>query len=1211
MSGIRATTRNTKIYNAARRVICRSLRAVAFLIFVLAVARAERLPVKIYTSADGLGSSFINSMMRDSRGFLWFATRDGLSRFDGREFTTYQIGEKDAPPGIEQILETRKGIYWIATTGGLYRFDPNANENAPPTGDGRNILNARFISDNRGALYEDSRGNLWLGTDAPYLIEETNGEFSLRKTELKLPDEKWQGLGISGFQEAADGSFWITTTRGMIRRLPDGRTVFYTIDTPTQDNLNSSLAEADGRIWLASGSVVYVFQAEAPEEFPADESVFVRRVDVQTPTLLAENLSLPEKTGAAIKLAPNAADNRFRRIFRSSDGHIWITAVHSLIEFDGRRWQIFDKAHGLTAEIIDIVEDAGGNLWLSGGSGLARLNHSGMTAYGTEDGLGSLSVQSLFFKNDAFYVVTGGGFISRFNGKNFDSVRPQIEPNSIFLWTSHAGFLDSSGQWWILTGGKLYRFGAVKNFPDFGAQKPLAVYDGGGELKSNLFYRMFEDSAGNLWLSTHDREPQNDVLIRRNPREEKFRVFSENDGFPAGKSLSAFAEDGAGNAWLGFYQGGLARFREGRFAEITGNLPQGFVTALRFDRKGRLWLATSQSGVSRIDDPNSEQLHFLRFTTENGLSSNNVRSLVEAENGDIYIGTARGVDRISPDTGSVRHFSINDGLTGDFVTAAARDAEGALWFGTSNGLSRLKPEPEKQRNPPPVWFSGLRVAGESRFVPALGKAEIGNLELAANQNNLQIEFFAVDFSASGALRYQHQLEGADGDWSAPTEERTVNYANLAPGTYRFLVRAVNPEGAVGEQSATVSFNILAPFWRRWWFITAIVLLFAAAVFALDRYRVKKTEEIEEALDASRKSERIARESETRYRTLAQTASDAIITIDAESRIVYVNEAVEAVFGYSTAELIGENLTRLMPEAMRPRRESGVQRYVKTQRKNIGWATIELPGRHKSGREIPLELSFGEFEQDGQKFFTGIARDVTERKRAEAALQKSREERLAELERVRSRIARDLHDDVGSSLTQIALFSEVARQSGNGAGSRESLDFIASTANELVESMADIVWAINPQKDHLHDLTQRMRRLASEIFTAADIDLEFRAPAADFGAPLGANLRREVFLIFKESVNNVVKHAAAKAVEIEFTIENGVLILTLKDDGRGFDASAKTVEYDWQASKGGNGLPGMKKRAAELGGEFFIESKTGGGTIVALHITLERSGGIGE
>src|SRR6267378_2408721 len=104
-------------------------RAIVLICFVAALATrsaAERLPIKIFTSADGLGSGFINSLMRDSRGFLWVCTRDGLSRFDGSRFVSYQVGEKNSPPGIESMFETRKGIYWIGTTDGLYRFDPNA-----------------------------------------------------------------------------------------------------------------------------------------------------------------------------------------------------------------------------------------------------------------------------------------------------------------------------------------------------------------------------------------------------------------------------------------------------------------------------------------------------------------------------------------------------------------------------------------------------------------------------------------------------------------------------------------------------------------------------------------------------------------------------------------------------------------------------------------------------------------------------------------------------------------------------------------------------------------------------------------------------------------------------------------------------------------------------------------------------------------------------
>src|ERR1041384_1048067 len=138
--------------------------------FALALsASAERLPIKIYTSADGLGSSFVNSLMRDSRGFLWVCTRDGLSRFDGARFITYQVG--DRAPGIEQILETRSGIYWIVTTAGTYRFNPalpshDANPDRPK-------LNAEFVTTFRGAFMQDQAGNLWATGDGLYSLTET------------------------------------------------------------------------------------------------------------------------------------------------------------------------------------------------------------------------------------------------------------------------------------------------------------------------------------------------------------------------------------------------------------------------------------------------------------------------------------------------------------------------------------------------------------------------------------------------------------------------------------------------------------------------------------------------------------------------------------------------------------------------------------------------------------------------------------------------------------------------------------------------------------------------------------------------------------------------------------------------------------------------------------------------------------------------------
>jgi PAS domain S-box-containing protein len=343
----------------------------------------------------------------------------------------------------------------------------------------------------------------------------------------------------------------------------------------------------------------------------------------------------------------------------------------------------------------------------------------------------------------------------------------------------------------------------------------------------------------------------------------------------------------------------------------------------------------------------------------------------------------------------------------------------------------------------------------------------------------------------------------------------------------------------------------------------------------------------------KQKEEALRESEDRFRTLAETASDAIITIDESGFIVFVNPAVEKVFGYPPAEMIGRDLTMLMPEYLRHLHRAGLQRYQETGKKHISWEAVELPGLHRSGHEIPLELSFGEFVRNERRYFTGIVRDVSERKQAAEALQRSREERLRELERVRRRIATDLHDDIGSSLTQISIMSEVAQNREDGENA-PALSKIANASRELIDAMSDIVWAINPQKDHLSDLKQRMRRFAADVLTARNIELDFRAPLDETDIALGANIRREVFLIFKETVNNLVKHSNSTRAQIDFRIADGHLLLSVSDNGQGFDTNGESE---------GHGLMSIRERTAALGGTIEVTSERGRGTMTSLHVPL--------
>ncbi|HKP73362.1 MAG TPA: ATP-binding protein, partial [Pyrinomonadaceae bacterium] len=512
------------------------------------------------------------------------------------------------------------------------------------------------------------------------------------------------------------------------------------------------------------------------------------------------------------------------------------------------------------------------------------------------------------------------------------------------------------------------------------------------------------------------------------------------------------------NLWMGMHNGGLARRRPGaggRFElfGVADGVPEGFEQGMYLDRAGRLWIATRQNGV-RLEDPAAERPRIVPLTTVEQLASDNLRCFVEDEQGRVYVGNARGVDRLDLQTGRIRHFTTADGLAKSEVMAAFRDRHGALWFGTREGLSRLVPEPERAEQSPLVLIGGLRVAGVPYPVSEMGAPAVQGLVLEAGQNQIQIDFFSLDFSAGEGVRYQYKFDGAGADWSALTDQRTVT-ANLSPGAYRFLVRAVNAEGALSPEPASVAFQILRPVWQRWWFLSLAALVLAIVVFAFARSRVA---------------------------------------------------------------------------------------------------------------------------------------------------------RLVELERVRTRIATDLHDDIGSSLSQIAILSEVVTQRvpESNAPVLEPVALIAGTSREMVDSMSDIVWAINPQRDHLSDLTQRMRRFASDSLNARDIGFRFRAPAAEKDIRLGADLRREVYLIFKECVNNLVKHSKCNEAELELRIVNNWIVLRISDDGEGFDPAAQTPNGNG-ASLGGHGLPSMRRRAEALGGTFEVKSEKGRGTVSTLKVPARHHG----
>lgn len=1011
----------------------------ALLLAALQHTHAEQLPLKSYRSTDGLSQENITHIMRDSRGFLWFCGALGMSRFDGHRFTTYGREQGIFFP-VNSLIEARAGVYWLATNGnGAYQFHPYATSQG-------SRLTAYPVGDNPAAnrvnrLYEDRAGRIWAGTDAGLFRLDAGGSKFLL-IALGIPTHPDHEVQVWDFVEDREGSLWISSKFGLSRHLPDGRILNYSVDPllSGRDTVRPLLADREGRIWAGHQSMLVVFKPEpissaTRKRFPWQRLSRCGSTDGA--------VTMPESAGEACTYGVVA------QVFcQTSDGEVWFgSTVDGLVEFNGQRFRSYSKANSLSENsVLALAEDQDRNLWLGlRGSGALKLARSGFVTFTRADGLGHDVIGSVFeTQSGEFYAITGNWHINRMDAGRFTSVRLNLPKQfSDSMWRTFRYIIqDSAGEWWVGTTEGLYRFSKIERIEQLAQARPRAVYTARDGLVSDDVTQLFEDSRGDIWISTF--APERESLTRWQRSTGRFHRYSDRDGLRPFNAAISFCEDAAGQVWIGFRERGLARYSAGRFTffDTTDGLPAGAITDLHLDRAGRLWLGSptlpenAKTGLIRIDNPLADRPRFITDLHSEGLSGIFPTRITEDAAGRIYFATLQGVKRFDPTTRQIKHYTTADGLASARVHAVfAR--RGYVWFGTLNGLSRLTAQPEAFKPPPDALINGLRIAGRSQPVSDFGLTEIGKLELEPGHGQIQIDFFSVGES----LRYQYKIEGAGQDWSAPTEQRTVDMS-LGPGSYRFLVRAVGSDGALSESPASFSFRILPPIWQRWWFIALAGLSMILVTYAVMRSRVK---------------------------------------------------------------------------------------------------------------------------------------------------------RLVELERVRTRIATDLHDDIGSGLTQVSVLTEViGRRIGPEPDVSEPLSMIGRLSRDLVDSMNDIVWAINPQRDHLSDLTRRMRRFASDVFTARNLEFNFQAPDEQHDIRMGADMRRDLFLIFKESVNNIVRHSGCSQADIEFRIGHGWLDLKLQDNGKGFDPSRVGD---------GNGLQNMRQRAGRIGGSLEVISGVGQGTSVRLKAPL--------
>lgn len=992
-----------------------------------AVGRAEHLPTKIFTTRDGLANNLVNRIVVDSHGYLWICTREGLSRFDGYSFTTYGMSDGLPSAVITDLLETKDGLYWIGTYRGLVRFDPLGSR---PSAKGDRPMFTTFLpeTDTRThdvqALFQDRAGTVWIGTELGLYRLNDAGTGAVTFVPIDLGG----ATNVTCVTEDAGGALWIATGSAALRRFAGGRLEQYTTrEGLPQNDVNAVLVDRKERIWIGTRS--------------------------NGLAVLAADGARPRLTVAATYTMRNGLpSNWVHQFLEARDGAVWVATTRGLAEIvtapepPGHRLRGFGGALGLAfPDVQAMAEDRMGNLFAGTLEGVAKISTTKFTVFGEADGIRNTGTL-LETPNDGVIAMEMRGVWRFFR---YADQRPIVTTVSLpefpgWGWNQVA-LLDSEGDWWIGTQNGVLRYHRVSRLEQLTRARPVAHYTRRDGLAARVVLRLFEDARHDVWIATVEG-PISTGLSRWERKSGTFHHYSDRNGLPSLERfyVSSFAEDRGGNLWIGFSgEAGLVRYRNERFERFgtQDGVPPGMIRNLIRDAQGRLWAASYRGGLIRIDRPADERPVFTRFTTAQGLSSNEVTAVVEDSTGYIYAATGRGLDRLDPATGRIRTYLKGESLPVGEVGAAIRDRTGILWASHIAGVIRIVPGDVLPSSVPAVLISGIRVAGEPQHISALGQSELPYFELPWNRNSLDVDFVAPGFGPGDDLRYQIKLEGGGSDWSSPSDQRNVAFANLAPGRYRFLTRALNAEGVTSE-AAGFSFRILAPIWQRWWFTTAGLLLLSGLAYGFHRSRVS---------------------------------------------------------------------------------------------------------------------------------------------------------RLLEVVAMRTRIATDLHDDIGANLTRIAVLSEVVRRKGH-ADTDEQLASIATVARESVTAMSDIVWAISPGRDGLNDLASKMREHAEEVFAANGTELTFSAPSIARDLHLSVDTRRNVYLIFKEALNNTARHSGCLHVHVSLQSGGTGLVLSVVDDGAGFDPASENE---------GNGLTSMRSRAERLGARFDIRSELGKGTTVRLEVPYHQ------
>ena len=922
------------------------------------------------------------------------------------------------------------------------------------------------------------------------------------------------------------------------------------------------------------------------------------------------------------------SENNVTAVFQDSRGSIWAgTLTNGLNRFDAATNSFLHFRHDPadTSSLADnavwsICEDRQGTIWIATWGGLCRF-------VPPDSG------------KDRIAPSRAGSFVRY---RHDPRSRASLAGNNI-----RSLLADRAGILWIGTWGNgLDRFepstGRMNHYVSGGSDPAM--------LSSNLILSLHEDRDGRLWIGTGDAG-----LNVLDPATGIVRMHNHQPNTPGTLNndiVCSLYENTTGILWIGTGAGGVNVYDrlKNRFPHFRDNqndpndLNGNDVWALLEDRNGRLWIGTYGDGLNRYDRKSESFEHF-RHDPRNPktLSHDHVLSLCQSRDGGLWVGTeGGGLNRLDERTGTFTHYRHDprnsNSISQDEITVLHEDRDGFLWIGTNGtGLDRLSPDRQTFTHFPPSEKDTLALPSGS--VLAIAEDRAGHLWIGTYGGGL-VRYepgcktfirFSVLPDRGGKLNNATVLailEDPSGVLWVGTYGGGLNRYDPHDQTWRHITEA---EGLPND----VIYGILPDNAGRLWLPTNKGL----ACFSPSTGHVRSYD-IHDGLQGNEFNQGAYHRSPTGqlylggingfnaffpdsvrdnpfvppvYLTSFRIFDDPVplaqsITTTSSLELPHDRNFFSFEFVALNYTSPAKNRYAYILDGLDQRWiEAGTRRYVSYTNLDPGRYTLRIRGSNNDGlwNERGIALAITIIPPYWKTWWFRILAVGTV-----AALlfvmYRYRVNKLLEIERIRTSIATDLHDDIGSTLTEIALFSDVglrelrARKGAASLSTEERnklsglLGEIGTTSRTLIDAMNDIVWSIDPKNDSFEFLLLRMKSHATKILEAKGINYEIDIPPelAHLRLPLG--FRRRFFLIFKESINNVIRHAHPSRVVLTMRREGRSLSMTIADNGVGFDP---------RDSGHGNGLHNMEQRARSLGGELAITSAPGLGTTITLHTLI--------